>query len=70
MSGGNVKYFELGPGTDALSMSPTQGRPLLLGSGVRLHQENSFDDFFDIRLFLHKAPLSVATSYAEPSGHK
>jgi len=70
VSSGNVKYFELGAGTDAFRVSSTQERPVLPGGSARLHQQNFFNDLFDIRLFLDEAAIGVATSYTEPSGYE
>ena len=69
-SDGNVKYFKLGSGADTLRMSSTAERPVLLGGGIRLHQETSLDDLLDVRLFSREIPLSVAGSHSEPSGQK
>lgn len=69
-SDGNVEYFELGAGADALHMSATAERPVLLGGGIRLNQETSLHDLLNVRPFPGKVPLSVAAGYSEPSGHE
>jgi hypothetical protein len=48
-------------------MSSTAERPVLLGSSIRLHQKNFFDDPFDVRLFSNEVPLRVATRHTEAS---
>ena len=69
-SDGNVEDFEFGARADALRMSSTTERPVLLGCRIRLHQENSFDDLLDVRLFPGGAPLSVAAGHSEPSSQE
>jgi hypothetical protein len=51
-------------------VSPTAERPVLFGGSIGLHQETSFDDLVDVRLFPGEVPLSVAAGHSEPSGQE
>jgi hypothetical protein len=51
-------------------MSPTAQRAVLLGSCIRLEQENFLNDLLDAGLFCAEIPLGVAAGHSEPSGQE
>jgi hypothetical protein len=67
---GHVKYFELGSGADSFCMGSSTERPMLLGGGIRLHQEGFLDDLLDVGLFCDEIPLGVALGHSEPPGQE